>query len=149
MCFDSNYENDFRVQGGQNRWWKHINESNMKATIVLVHTDEETDEMVEEEFEIPIIFEICSTCRGSGTHVNPNIDCHGLTQQDFDEDPDFREEYMGGNYDVSCYECYGKRVAPRIDEANADKEVLRKFRQRQEDERNYRRECAAERRMGA
>ena len=149
MSYDSNYENDFRVRARDEKWWKSIDENRMRATIVLVRTDEETDELVEEEFELPIVFEVCSTCRGTGTHVNPSIDSNGLTREDFDEDPDFLESYMQGNYDVSCYECGGKRVSPAIDETNADKEVLRRLRERQRDDAEFRRECEAERRMGA
>ena len=50
---------------------------------------------------------ICPGCSGEGTCVNPSIDCNGLTQEDFDEDPDFAENYFGGLYDVSCAACEG------------------------------------------
>lgn len=65
-----------------------------------------------EKPEGPFHWEICDVCRGNGTHVNPSIDCGGLTSQDFDEDPDFREDYMSGMYDVSCVQCSGSGKIP-------------------------------------
>jgi RecJ-like exonuclease len=50
---------------------------------------------------------ICPVCRGDGSHVNPNIDAHGLTREDFSEDPDFAEDYMKGTYDITCQTCQG------------------------------------------
>lgn len=50
---------------------------------------------------------ICPACRGEGTTVNPNIDAHGLTAEDFAEDPDFAESYHRGDYDQSCLACNG------------------------------------------
>ena len=55
-------------------------------------------------------FEVCGQCRGSGKVVNPSIDCGGLTQEDFYDDPDFEEAYMSGRYDQTCPNCGGKRV---------------------------------------
>lgn len=52
-------------------------------------------------------WEICDRCRGHGKHVNPNVDGHGLSREDFDEDPDFAENYFSGMYDVSCHDCGG------------------------------------------
>jgi hypothetical protein len=57
-------------------------------------------------------WEVCSVCRGNGQHVNPSIDAHGITWEEFDEDPDFKEEYFSGLYNVTCYECKGLRVLP-------------------------------------
>ena len=50
---------------------------------------------------------ICDLCHGEGTHVNPAIDGHGLSREDFDDDPDFAESYMRGDYDVPCAQCGG------------------------------------------
>lgn len=52
-------------------------------------------------------------CEGEGTTVNPNIDAHGLTAEDFREDPDFAENYFSGTYDVPCRACGGKNAAER------------------------------------
>lgn len=58
-------------------------------------------------------FIVCPRCRGEGTIVNPEIDGNGLTSSDFDEDPDFRENYFSGVYDISCPCCNGQRVTTR------------------------------------
>lgn len=50
---------------------------------------------------------ICPTCEGEGKTVNPNIDAHGLTGEDFAEDPDFAEDYFSGVYDIQCRCCDG------------------------------------------
>lgn len=50
---------------------------------------------------------ICPACEGDGHCVNPNIDAHGLTAEDFAEDPDFAEDYFSGVYDVQCRACEG------------------------------------------
>lgn len=59
-------------------------------------------------------FEVCDTCSGSGKTVNPSIDAGGLSQEDFDEDPDFAESYFSGNYDIVCAGCKGEKVVPHI-----------------------------------
>lgn len=67
---------------------------------------------------IPAKYEVCGTCRGHGSHVNPAIDSHGITQSEMEElGDDFREGYFRGDYDVTCAECEGKRVVlePRRD----------------------------------
>lgn len=55
-------------------------------------------------------FEVCPRCEGRGKIVNPSIDGHGLSQEDFDQDPDFEEAYFAGRYDIACTECRGLRV---------------------------------------
>jgi hypothetical protein len=61
---------------------------------------------------------VCPVCRGEGKTVNPDIDSHGLTFEDFAEDPDFAESYRQGVYDITCRGCDGLRVVEpsRIDE---------------------------------
>ena len=58
---------------------------------------------------------ICPACRGDGTCVNPNIDSHGLTAEDFAADPDFGESYASGIYDVT-YAGFGKIRKSRLKE---------------------------------
>lgn len=57
---------------------------------------------------------VCHRCDGSGFHVNPSVDGHGLSSDDFDQDPDFREAYFSGRYDVECEECKGERVVLEV-----------------------------------
>ena len=46
--------------------------------------------------ELPMKRVVCGTCRGTGSHVNPSIDCNGITAEEFAEDPEFAEAYFGG-----------------------------------------------------
>jgi hypothetical protein len=69
----------------------------------------------EETVLLPATYVVCHTCDGKGTTVNPDIDGNGLTQEDFDEDPDFRDDYMSGVYDVQCRTCKGARVIAQLD----------------------------------
>jgi hypothetical protein len=64
--------------------------------------------------DAPILceYDVCDVCDGKGKHVNPAIDAHGISMQEFDEDPDFEASYWHGHYDVTCYRCGGKRVIP-------------------------------------
>lgn len=50
---------------------------------------------------------ICPVCQGEGKTVNPSIDAHGLTAEDFQEDPDFSEQYLAGSFDIRCRSCSG------------------------------------------
>jgi hypothetical protein len=56
---------------------------------------------------------LCPVCNGDGKTVNPAIDAHGLTAEDFREDPDFAEAYWSGAYDITCRGCNGHRVVTR------------------------------------
>jgi hypothetical protein len=98
---------------------------------------------------LPAEYKVCSVCRGKGTHVNPNIDRHGLSREDFDEDPDFREDYMNGRYDMVCNGCKGERVQAWPDWKRVDPALRARVEAHFEEEANYRAECEAERRMGA
>lgn len=128
---DQNYYSDFRVRA-------------LSAQIEPIVTDEDG-----EDHELPTKFKVCPTCEGRGTHVNPSIDCDGLTADDFDSDPDFRSHYLGGVYDVQCYGCKGLRVVEMVDEERCPPELLELYRKEQADEASYQRECEMERRMGA
>jgi hypothetical protein len=91
-----------RVMG---HWWHRLDEGRMIAFIY--GEDNET------EFEIPIKFEMCETCGGKGKHVNPSIDAHGITEDEWGQwGSEEQELYMSGGYDIECNECQGKRVIP-------------------------------------
>jgi hypothetical protein len=53
-------------------------------------------------------YEVCQTCRGKGSHVNPNIDRQGLSSDDMDDEQ--WEAYWTDGYDEVCSECNGLRV---------------------------------------
>lgn len=67
------------------------------------------------ETVLPTRWEVCPVCDGRGTHVNPAIDCGGISQDDFDADPDFAEQYMSGAYDQQCNHCGGRTTVQAVD----------------------------------
>jgi hypothetical protein len=132
------------------KWYNSLSEDKMTAQVTIYHEDDEDD--CEEDVEFPIKFEVCSLCEGKGKHVNPSVDSHGISAWEFEEDPDFKESYFNGLYDVTCYECHGKRVVPEINEEAFNEEQKKYWKIYQDNERDrYEFDCvqAAERRMGA
>ena len=101
---DRNYQNDHRVRGGRDRWWTEINEDKM---LVRHKYDSEDNKQVWYMFK----YEICDICNGKGHHINPSVDCDGLTYEDL-YDGGYAEDYFGGVYNVQCYKCHGNRVMP-------------------------------------
>lgn len=99
-----------------------FDEKRMKISFTTC--DDEWDDIT---IELPVVFEVCSYCDGKGSQVNPSIDSHGLTAEDFREDPDFAENYFGGMYDEHCCQCDGRRVEPVVDEARCKPEDLKKW----------------------
>lgn len=91
-------------------------------------------------------YEVCDACDGKGKYVNPSIDAHGISEDEFNEDPEFREDYFSGRYDVTCRQCKGKRVFPTPSETES--EAYKVWRDWIESEEIYQAQCAAERRMG-
>jgi len=140
---DSNYFDDHRVRALEGTGFKSVNSQKMTAVIVVWE-----DECTEVEETVPITFEVCPICDGKGTHVNPSIDCDGLTREDFEDDPDFAEEYMAGRYDQQCNGCHGQRVVPVLNEERVNPEVLALIKQQRKDDAEYRAICRAERAMG-
>lgn len=126
---------DYRDNAGDRRWWKSINKSKRTAII----------EIDGEDVEVEVEFEVCPCCKGSATHVNPSIDSHGISAEEFNEDPEFAEDYRSGIYDVACYECQGASVVPKP----LDSKILTKIEEDQQGLREMRAEQAAEARMGA
>jgi RecJ-like exonuclease len=120
-----------------------------RKRMVAYFTDMD-DDGNETEVKVRLKFELCSTCDGRGSHVNPSIDAHGLSREDFDDDPDFAEDYFSGRYDVPCNECHGANVVPVVDtdpRANAPAVVAR-YEELEADAWGYAREIVREREMG-
>lgn len=112
MTYDGNYWRDHRVWAYRERWWIDVDRGRMRASINNPEADveEDDDRMV---VWIPIRYEVCETCGGRGTYVNPSIDADGLTSEDFEEQgEEFTEMYFGGGFDVRCGECQGEKVVP-------------------------------------
>ena len=103
---------------------------------------------------LPAVRIVCPLCDGRGTHVNPAIDGHGLSHEDFAADPDFAESYFAGVYDVRCEYCHGARVVDEVDEATCTTKLtwfkgLLRYRNGLELEQMARAERADEARIGA
>ena len=103
----------------------------------------------EVELAIPAKFALCPRCRGRGSHVNPAVDGQGISQEEFDQDPDFQESYFRGDYDVACHRCAGEKVIKVIDRAKATAAELKIYLDQQRELRDLEAEEAAERRAGA
>ena len=100
---DRNYYGDPRVRAlNEEPWYVRFDEKTMTAWV----SDDN------EEYSVKCRYDVCDVCNGKGMHVNPSIDCNGLTREDLAEDPDFAENYFGGMFDVVCYGCKGHRVIP-------------------------------------
>lgn len=93
-------------------------------------------------------YEVCYGCHGKGTHVNRAIDGNGLDPNDPDLDEEFWEMYTSGAYDVLCDTCKGQRVVAVLDEDKATPAQVREVEEWAQEEYEYQRECAAERRAG-
>lgn len=83
---------------------------------VKIEVTVENEVGVERTLKLPGRYEVCGRCEGTGKHVNPSVDGHGISAEEFAEDPDFKEAYFSGVYDVTCHDCKGLRVVPVLDE---------------------------------
>lgn len=89
------------------------------------------------EVELPTRWEVCPVCDGAGKHVNPSIDCGGLTREDF-EDEDFIEDYRSGVYDVTCSQCRGRTTVRVVDEGRLSPDLLVAYQEQQKEEAEFR-----------
>lgn len=103
---------------------------------------------VERALYLPCKNVVCYRCDGTGAHVNPAIDGHGLTQEDFDQDPDFKEGYFSGRYDVRCEVCGGQNVISVVDEERLNKRQKLIYEDWLRQERDHAAEVASEREWG-
>jgi predicted methyltransferase len=92
---------------------------------------------------------VCPACDGKGYYVNPNIDGNGISPLEFDEDPEFKENYLSGLYDVRCETCQGENVIQIVDMDKLTPKMRENLQRNWQQEAAHRRECEAERRMGA
>lgn len=81
------------------------------------------DEGDETEEELPAKYDVCSRCNGHGIHTNPNIDGNGITSSEWSEwEPEEKESYLSGKYDVSCEVCSGEKVMMAVDEEQCERD---------------------------
>lgn len=108
---------------------------------------------VETEHELPSKFEVCPQCEGHGSCLHPDIGSYAYSSEEFNEafDDEEQAEYFrrGGRYDVTCFECNGKRVVEVVDEDKAEPELLKLYRKKLDDDFAYQRMVESERRYGA
>ena len=83
----------------------------MADTITITVSD---DEGFERELELAARVVKCHRCDGKGVHDNPAFE-NGISPDEFSDDPDFRDGYFAGHFDVTCSECHGRRVVKEID----------------------------------
>lgn len=99
----------------------------------------------EQEIDLPGTRQVCGRCGGRGKHDHPAF-ANGITERDFAEDPDFRDEYFAGRYDVRCSECDGRNVVLVVARDSVEPEILAKLDRWLEEERRFQLESSAERR---
>jgi hypothetical protein len=158
---NSNYWHDrrVRVRASQHDGWT-LDENAQRATVTLPETEcDECDELAEhgpcelhqhDTIAIPFKWIVCGICDGRGTHVNPSIDCGGISREDFDDDPDFAESYRSGAYDVTCGECNGRRVVPELTpHTDEERAAVARLEESERADAEYESVCRAERAMGA
>ena len=140
---EMNYYNDPRVQA------KHFSNSKYYSLSgnVVTFNENWTEYLVEDGLDkildieddvarihVSVSFIVCPLCQGHGTHVNPDIDCGGLSDYDY-YDEDFMHSYHSGAYNVTCEQCNGRNVVPVIE---FPKEIAKWLADRQEeDEADY------------
>jgi hypothetical protein len=115
----------------------------MQALFVLHKDDEEV------EVSFPLHYEVCPACDGHGKYVNPHIDAHGITAEEFDRDWSYqdRSNYLSGMYDVTCTKCSGNRVIPELNTyrmSELQKWALPRIKEDVREEQYYRKECLRE-----
>ena len=93
---------DFRYTcGSKNKWYEKINKKKFEVLLDLDTYAELLSEKFksEEEFDkfldivvkgdgyihLPFEFEVCSSCKGRGQYVDPNIDAQGITTEDWED----------------------------------------------------------------
>lgn len=101
------------------------------------------------EIELPTKWAVCDVCEGRGKHVNPAIDCNGLGADDFEDDPDFMEDYRSGVYDVVCNKCGGRTTVLVVDLDRCSTDILARLKRQAEYEAEDRAIRLAELRAGA
>lgn len=107
-----------------------------------------TIEAGDESHTVPAIYQVCPRCQGHGHHDHPAF-VNGISDEEFREDPDFRDDYLAGKHDVSCEECHGDRVVLVPNRDAIDPHVLARLDEHNQALAEMRATQAAERRMGA
>lgn len=97
--------------------------------------------------KLPTYKIVCPCCHGKGVHDHPAFS-NGISQDEFDEDPDFFEAYMEGRYDVPCEECNGNNVVDSVDTESLSEELKAEWEAHAQGAYDMHAEWLAEVRMG-
>ena len=97
------------------------------------------------EVLLPAKHSVCWRCFGCGVHDHEAFS-NGISPQEFDEDPDFAEQYFRGDYDVPCSVCKGLRVILEVDTEQLSPKMLERFYRAEEAKARNEAEDRAERR---
>lgn len=101
------------------------------------------------EVDLPTECVVCKVCDGKGQHINPSIDCNGITAEEFDDDPTFKMDYFEGIYDQVCNGCNGRTTVMAVAWDQLTKEQREHYEYQLRDEADYLAEHLAEIRAGA
>ena len=149
MAFDwsnYNYHGDSRVINA--RYQREFNTGCDLRSMKFTFT-QESDEGEETSYILPLTMDVCPTCKGRGTHINPSVDAGGYNDDGDDVDEYGENLYLSGFYNVNCQTCHGRNVVPSIDRHAADRDALKVWDKKSEEEEEFEAMCRSERRMGA
>lgn len=127
----------------------------MSQTIKFTYENEDGDEIA---VELPAKYVVCHECDGEGkTHLGwTRREQPAYTFEDFEQDPDLREELAQGVYDRPCPTCNGRTTVLEVDHAACKRTAHPLIREayaawiaRQREDAEFRAMCESERRMGA
>jgi len=144
MTYDHRY-----YAHAKSKWYGKLNTN--KTKVLICPEDYFSDDGVSEEekctidlinddgyIALPFIFDVCPTCNGKGSYVNPDIDFNGITEGEWENwSYGEQEEYLSGYYDITCAECNGQRVVPIIDKtylSEAEKVFVKMVEKKREEE---------------
>lgn len=94
-----------------------------------------------QEVALPASWHICGTCDGDGTS---SAYLGSFTREDFDEDPDFAEDYMRGGYDRPCPTCGGTGKVAEVEVRKCFAFPLRQALRHMRNEARWKREAFLE-----
>jgi hypothetical protein len=100
---------------------------------------------------VPFNWAICPVCEGHATDRGASVECDGggFTASEWaEQDDDFKQDYLNGAYDKPCSACKGLGRVQEPDLTALSETERGEYEQSQRDDAAYRRERAAEIRMG-
>lgn len=145
---------EYAEEFGQNEDFQKFDGTKMQLTFTVPKEEDEYGDNTniddgddDIKITLPAKYEVCGTCSGKGSYVNPSIDSHGITEDEWanEWDDDARNDYLTGAFDVMCNACAGKRVIPVVDEKILSNEQKKLYKRVNKYERNLRYERESDR----